>query len=50
MITPDFEGDIDYPPMWTGESCSVVNDVKPASEIVRDLIRDARSALAARWE
>jgi len=22
--------------MWAGESCSVVNDVKPAAEIVQD--------------
>ncbi|MGH3134053.1 MAG: NAD(P)H-dependent flavin oxidoreductase [Gaiellaceae bacterium] len=45
MITPDFDGDIDYPPMWAGESCSVVDDVKPASEIVRDLVRDASAAI-----
>ena len=46
MITPDFEGELEYAPMWAGESCSVVNDVKPAAEIVRELARDARSALA----
>jgi nitronate monooxygenase/enoyl-[acyl-carrier protein] reductase II len=46
MITPDFEGDPDYAPMWAGESCSVVNDIKPAAEIVRDLARDAEAALA----
>jgi len=43
---PDFEGDIDYAPMWAGESCSVVNDIKPAGEIVRLLIRDAEGAMA----
>jgi nitronate monooxygenase/enoyl-[acyl-carrier protein] reductase II len=43
---PDFEGDIDYAPMWAGESCSVVNDIKPAGEIVRDLIRDAVASTA----
>jgi nitronate monooxygenase len=47
MTTPDFDGDIDYAPLWAGESCSVVNDVKPAGEIVRDLVRDAQAALAA---
>jgi len=45
MLTPGFEGDVDYAPMWAGESCSVVNDVKPAAEIVQDLVRDARAAL-----
>lgn len=45
MITPDFDGDLDLPPMWAGESCGVVHDVKPAAEIVRDLVRDAAAAL-----
>ena len=44
MITPEFEGDLDYPPMWAGESCSVVNDIKPAEEIVTELVRDAQIA------
>lgn len=43
---PDFEGDIDYAPLWAGESVSVVNDVLPAGEIVRRLARDAEVALA----
>jgi len=43
--SPDFDGDIEYTPMWAGESCSVVNDIKPAGEIVRDLVRDAEAAL-----
>jgi nitronate monooxygenase/enoyl-[acyl-carrier protein] reductase II len=46
MMTPEFEGDPEYAPMWAGESCSVVNDVKPAGVIVRDLVRDAEAALA----
>jgi hypothetical protein len=37
--------DIEYPPLWAGESCGVVNDIKPAGEIVRDLVRDAEAAL-----
>jgi nitronate monooxygenase len=40
-VPPDFEGDVEYAPMWAGESCSVVNDIKPAAEIVRDLVREA---------
>lgn len=43
---PDFDGDIDYAPMWAGESCSVVNDIKPAGEIIRDLVRDAEASIA----
>jgi NAD(P)H-dependent flavin oxidoreductase YrpB (nitropropane dioxygenase family) len=42
---PDFDGDIEYTPLWAGESCSVVNDIKPAGDIVRGLIRDAEAAL-----
>jgi nitronate monooxygenase len=42
---PDFDGDIEYAPLWAGESCTVVNDIKPAGEIVRDLVREAEAAL-----
>ena len=45
-MPPDFEGDIEYAPLWAGESCSFVNDIKPAGEIVRVLARDAQAALA----
>jgi hypothetical protein len=45
-IPPDFEGDLERVPMFAGESCTVVNDIKPAAEIVRDLVRDAEAALA----
>jgi nitronate monooxygenase len=46
MAGPEFDGDVEYAPLWAGESCSVVNDVKPAGEIVHDLVRDAAAALA----
>jgi len=45
-VPPDFDGDWEYAPLWAGESCSDVNDIKPAGEIVRDLVRDANAALA----
>jgi nitronate monooxygenase len=45
-VPPDFEGDVEYAPLWAGESCTVVNDIKPAGEIVRDLVRDTQAALA----
>ena len=44
---PDFEGDWEYAPLWAGESCSDVNEVKPAAEIMRDLVRDAEAAFAS---
>ena len=47
MIPPDFEGDPDYGPMWAGTSVGVVNDIKPAAQIVRDLVREAEAALQA---
>jgi nitronate monooxygenase len=41
---PDFDGDIDDAPLWAGESCTVVHDVKPAALIVRDLVAEAEAA------
>jgi len=46
MIPPDFDGDPDDAPMWAGESASSVNDIKPAAEIVRQLVREAEAALS----
>jgi NAD(P)H-dependent flavin oxidoreductase YrpB (nitropropane dioxygenase family) len=46
MALPTFDGDIDYAPLWAGESVEVVNDIKPAGDIVRDLVRDAARAMA----
>lgn len=37
VATPDFDGDVEYSPMWAGQSCTVVNDIKPAGDIVREL-------------
>lgn len=42
----DFDGDPDDAPMWAGESVSSVNDIKPAAEIVSELVRDAEAALS----
>ena len=43
---PDFEVDLEYAPLWAGESVDVVNDILPAGEIVRRLARQAERALA----
>ncbi len=44
-VPPEFEGDFEYAPLWAGESCTVVNDIKPAAEIVQDLVRAAEALL-----
>ena len=46
MVPPSFEGDIEYVPILAGESCGVVNDIKPAAQIVNDLVHEAEVALA----
>jgi NAD(P)H-dependent flavin oxidoreductase YrpB (nitropropane dioxygenase family) len=46
MIPPDFESDPEYGPMWAGTSVSSVNDIKTAAQIVRDLVRESKAALA----
>jgi hypothetical protein len=46
MLVPDFDGDPGWAPMWAGESIDVVDEVKPAAAIVRDLARVAEAALA----
>jgi len=47
MLTPDFEGDVDYAPIWVGQSVSDVHEIKPAAEIVTDLVSETEAALAA---
>jgi nitronate monooxygenase len=44
FVPPTFEGDLDRVPLLVGESCEVVNDVKPAAQIVQALVRDAEAA------
>jgi NAD(P)H-dependent flavin oxidoreductase YrpB (nitropropane dioxygenase family) len=45
MATAAFEGELDYAPLWAGESCSVISDIKPASVIVDELVQEAASTL-----
>ena len=45
-VPPTFEGDLERVPLLVGESCGVVHDVKPAVQIVTDLVRDAEAVLA----
>jgi len=48
MVSSEFEGASEYAPLWAGESCELVHEIKPAGEIVRDLVRDAEQILTAR--
>jgi NAD(P)H-dependent flavin oxidoreductase YrpB (nitropropane dioxygenase family) len=40
-----FEGDLEYTALYAGESCSLVNDIKPAAAIVRDIVAEADAVL-----
>jgi len=41
MPIEGFTGDLDYAALYAGESCSLVNDIKPAAQIVSDVVREA---------
>lgn len=43
---PEFDGDMEYACLYAGQSCTLVNDIRPAASIMRDVIRDAQSILA----
>jgi NAD(P)H-dependent flavin oxidoreductase YrpB (nitropropane dioxygenase family) len=43
-FTPDSDADPELVPLWAGKSCDVINDVKPAGAVVRQLVSDARAA------
>jgi NAD(P)H-dependent flavin oxidoreductase YrpB (nitropropane dioxygenase family) len=45
MPLEGFEGDMEYAALYCGQSASLVNDIKPAAEIVRDLVAGAQNAL-----
>jgi nitronate monooxygenase len=47
MAVPTFDGDVEDGAMWAGLSVDVIGSVKPAAEIVRDLVRETEEALAA---
>jgi nitronate monooxygenase len=46
-----FTGDMEYNALYAGESCSLVNDIKPAGQIVQDVVREAEEVLEQmkRW-
>jgi nitronate monooxygenase/enoyl-[acyl-carrier protein] reductase II len=40
-----FTGDIEHAALYAGESCRLVNDIKPAAQIVRDVMQEAKEVL-----
>jgi nitronate monooxygenase len=42
---PGFTGDIEQAALYAGESCRLVNDIKPAAQIVRDVVREAEEVI-----
>lgn len=45
MPIEGFTGDLDYAALYAGESCSLVNDIKPAMQIVADIVHAAEEIL-----
>jgi len=46
MAVPTFDGDPEDAPLWAGLSVDQVNDIRPAGQIVRDLVRETEEAFA----
>lgn len=41
-----FEGNLEQTALYCGQSCSLVSDIRPAAEIVKDLAREAEALLS----
>jgi nitronate monooxygenase/enoyl-[acyl-carrier protein] reductase II len=40
-----FTGDMEQIALYAGESCRLINDIKPAGQIVRDIMREAEEVM-----
>ncbi len=40
-----FTGDVDETVLYAGESCRLIHDIKPAAQIVRDVVREAEGVV-----
>ncbi len=40
-----FQGDMEYTALYAGESCSLIHDIKPAGQIVQDIVSEAEGIL-----
>src|SRR5256714_476742 len=43
--TPEYNSDLEYLPLWAGQTCSLIHDVKPAGQIVRDIVQEAEDVI-----
>ena len=43
---PGFQGDAELTALYAGESCSLIHDIKPAGQIVHDIVAEAEGILA----
>ena len=43
--TPEYTSDLEYLPFWAGQTCSLIHDIKPAGQIVRDIVREAEDVI-----
>jgi nitronate monooxygenase len=41
----DVEGDIEATSMWAGQSAGMIETVKPAGDVIRELVEEASQAL-----
>lgn len=42
---PGFEGDLEQTALYAGESCRLIHDIKPAGQIVHDIVSEAEKIL-----
>ena len=40
-----FTGNLDYVVLYAGESCGLAHNIKPAAQIVRDVVQEATEAM-----
>jgi nitronate monooxygenase len=43
--TPEYTSDLEYLPFWAGQTCSLIHDIKPAGQIVRDIVHEAEAVI-----
>ena len=43
--TPEYTSDLEYLPFWAGQTCSLIHDIKPAGQIVRDIVAEAEQVI-----
>ena len=41
-----FNGDMESVALYAGESCSLIHDIKPAAQIIQDVVREAEEVMA----